>query len=228
MAVRVFRKEIKYVMDYIEAQKIEGIISKVLSKDKHSDQEAYFIRSLYFDSINNHDFNSKMNGDEERKKIRLRLYDLQTEWVKIEIKYKKNINQIKESILISRQDAKALIGCHYGVLLKYENDIASKLYNIMTIGQYRPVVIVDYYRRAYLHKENDLRITFDMDIRQTEANFNIFDESLVLNPIFPEEDLVLEVKYDNEMYGWVRELLKGRYHSNRSMSKYCSSRTWLA
>ncbi len=214
-------------MDQVEAQKISNVVGNILSLDNNCEDGQYYIRSLYFDSIENHDFHSKMNGDENRKKIRLRIYDLDTDKVKIEIKYKNNINQIKESMWISREDAIELIKCNYFVLLSYNNDLSNKLYNLMTLGQYRPVVMVDYYRKAFFHIENDIRITFDTDIRRSESNFDLFDKTTVLTPIFYEENVVLEVKFDNEIFGWIRDLLKGRNHSNRSMSKYCESRTWM-
>ena len=76
-----------------------------------------------------------------------------------------NINQIKETATITREDAISLINKDYRVLLKYDNNTCQSAYNIMTIGQYQPVVLVDYNRRAYIHSENNIRVTLDSDIR---------------------------------------------------------------
>ena len=63
-----------------------------MKKDQHDIDKGYFIRSLYFDTINNKAFYEKMEGIEERKKYRLRIYDTKDKNVKFEIK--KRINKI--------------------------------------------------------------------------------------------------------------------------------------
>lgn len=224
----VQRRELKYSLNIVSYQRADMILKQILSKDDNSIDGDYFIRSLYFDTFNNHDFHSKMNGDLYRKKIRLRTYDLKSEQVKLEIKRKENINQIKESIWIDREDAKSLINGKYSVLLKYNSEIAETIYNIMILGQYRPVVMVDYYRRAYYHRENNIRITLDRNIRSCETNFDMFNGTLMLTPVFDEGFSVLEVKYNNIMFSWIKDILNGLNLSSQSVSKYCSSRTWLS
>ena len=92
----------------------------VLTPDPNNRENGYTIRSLYFDSINDDDYYAKAGGEEVRKKIRLRIYDTKTQSVKLEIKRKININQIKETATISREDAIKLINKDYSVLLKYK------------------------------------------------------------------------------------------------------------
>lgn len=224
----VHRRELKYPLNILTYQMVDKLLKEMLTKDKNSMNGDYFIRSLYFDTFNNHDFYSKMNGDVSRKKIRLRIYDLESEQVKLEIKRKEDINQTKESIWINKDDAKSLIKGNYSVLLKYNSEIAKTIYNIMTLSQYRPVVMVDYYRRAYYHRENNIRLTLDRDIRSCESNFDIFNKSLMLTPVFNEGFSILEVKYNSVMFRWIKDVLNGLNLSNQSISKYCSSRTWLA
>ncbi|MCG4735088.1 VTC domain-containing protein, partial [Casaltella massiliensis] len=71
-------------------------------------------------------------------------------------------------------------------------------YNIMTIGQYRPVVLVDYNRRAYIHNENNIRVTLDSDIKSNEFDFDMFNEDTLMTPIVDYYNAVLEVKFDGE------------------------------
>ena len=61
------------------------------------------IRSLYFDSLDDDDYYSKLNGEYVRKKIRLRTYDVSSNKVKLEIKQKIDIHQLKESLVISKK-----------------------------------------------------------------------------------------------------------------------------
>lgn len=220
----VNRRELKYPISEVDYYKVDNLFKDVLKEDKNNKGFGYKIRSLYFDSIDNCDYYSKINGEEVRKKIRLRIYDTKTEKVKLEIKRKMNISQRKETSTISREDAIRLINKDYSVLLKYNNETAKSAYNIMTIGQYRPVVLVDYNRKAYIHEENNIRVTLDSDIRSNEFNFDMFDDDIIMNPIVNYYNALLEVKFDGELFCWISQALSNLDTTNQSLSKYCSSR----
>ncbi|WP_373599124.1 polyphosphate polymerase domain-containing protein [Paraclostridium bifermentans] len=223
----VNRRELKYPIGEVDYYKVNELFQKVLTPDSNNKEYGYKIRSLYFDSLNNDDYFQKIDGEEVRKKIRLRIYDTKTNTVKLEIKRKINISQIKETITISKEDAIALINKDYSVLLKYENNTAKSAYNIMTLGQYRPVVLVDYNRRAYIHNENNIRVTLDSDIKSNEFDFDMFSDDVIMTPIVDYYNAVLEVKFDGELFCWISQALAGLDTTNRSLSKYCSSRRFF-
>lgn len=223
----VNRRELKYPIGEMDYYKVNELFKKVLTPDPNNKEYGYRIRSLYFDSINDGDYYSKIDGEEIRKKIRLRIYDTKTDTVKLEIKRKMNINQRKETTTITKEDAIALINKDYSVLLKHDNDTAKAAYNIMTIGQYRPVVLVDYNRRAYIHNENNIRVTLDSDIKSNEFDFDMFSEDVVMNPIVDYYNALLEVKFDGELFCWISQALTGLDTTNQSVSKYCSSRRFF-
>lgn len=221
------RRELKYPIGDLDYYKIDNLFKNILDWDKNNKEYGYKIRSLYFDSINNHDYYAKMDGEEIRKKIRLRIYDTNTDSVKLEIKRKININQRKETTTISKEDAIKLIQKQYDILLKYDNEIAHSAYNIMTIDQYQPVVLVDYNRKAYIHKENDIRVTLDSNIRSNEFDFNMFSEDVIMTPIVDYYNAVLEVKFDKELFCWISQALGDLNTTNQSLSKYCNSRRFF-
>ena len=64
-------------------------LSHILQVDKHSKYEGYEIRSLYFDSIDDRDFQEKEDGIEIRRKIRLRNYGSNSTFAKLEMKQNK-------------------------------------------------------------------------------------------------------------------------------------------
>ncbi|MGL4850619.1 MAG: polyphosphate polymerase domain-containing protein [Clostridium sp.] len=227
MALIVTRKELKYAISDVEYFKYVNLLSVLLTPDKSNGEVGYNVRSLYFDGYNNDDYYAKMDGIEVRKKIRLRVYNPKDEKVKLELKKKIGVNQTKETITITREDAKALIDLDYSVLLKYEEKTARTIYNIMTIGGYRPKVLVEYKRRAYIHTENRIRITLDSEIRKSEFEFDLFDEDVYLAPTFNQYDAVLEVKFDGELFKWITDLLKGNDCIYESISKYSNSREFF-
>lgn len=222
--VIVNRREIKYVISEYDYFNYNNVFKNMLLEDPNNKDFGYSVRSLYFDSINNCDFYSKMHGEEVRKKIRLRIYDTNDQVVKLEIKRKINVDQIKESTEITRDDAIRLINKEYQVLLKYNNSTAQNVYNIMTIGQYQPVVLIEYNRRAYLHTENNIRVTLDSDIRANETNFDLFSNTVSMIPVFNHYHAILEVKYDGELFCWITQIMNSKDGVNQSLSKYCTSR----
>ena len=57
--------------------------------------------------------------------------------------------------------------------------------NELNMEVYKPKSIVEYQRRAFMAKENNIRLTFDSDIRATESSYELFAEDLPLAPVFP-------------------------------------------
>ncbi|MEF9934676.1 MAG: polyphosphate polymerase domain-containing protein [Clostridium sp.] len=223
-ALKVSRREMKYFIGIDDYFYFKDAFSKVLSLDSHSENGPYMVRSLYFDSIDNIDYHDKIDGIENRKKIRLRVYSPHDRVVKLEVKYKFNQNQRKESIFISRDDAKAIINGEYSVLLNYQNEVAQKVYSTMISMVYTPRVLVQYKREAFYHPEYGIRATLDTEISSSELEFDIFSEDICLVPVFDFTKPVLEVKYDKYIYKWFQEIVSSRSCTVSSISKYCNSR----
>ena len=221
------RRELKYIISDRDYYNLSNVLKKLLIQDPNNQEFGYKVRSLYFDSINNSDYYSKMQGEENRKKIRLRIYNTDSKKAKLEIKRKINLSQTKETVEISKDDASRLINKDYQVLLSYSDQVATSAYNIMTMGQYQPVVLIEYKRRAFIHTENNIRLTLDSDIRANETNFQLFSDTVNLIPVFNHYHALLEVKYDGELFSWISQIIGNRESVNQSLSKYCTSRKFF-
>jgi len=92
---------------------------------------------------------------------------------------------------------------------------------------YMPVVIVDYYRYAFVGDFNNIRITFDRDITACSTNFNIFQRTLHSTPVFNNATIVMEVKYNLFLPDWLRIVLSSVEAISTAISKYCHSRECL-
>ena len=221
----VFRYENKYIIDKVTSNLIRKKLSKIIKEDNHSCINGYMVRSLYFDSLNNIDFLTKLAGTEVRKKIRIRVYDAKDMKCKLEMKEKIGDSQHKISISITKEDAMKLTKGDFSVLTKYfeKNKEAVRIYTIMSMGCYRPVAMIEYDRIAYVNPVYNTRITFDMNIRATESNFNLFDEKVNYNVVMNNET-ILEVKYNEKMLEYISNILKPYNLNKISVSKYCLSR----
>lgn len=223
--VEVLRREEKYPLSVIDMSNYKAKFSAILMPDKFSKNGSYMVRSLYFDTPDDKDFFDKLKEQNLRRKIRLRIYSPYDTKAKLELKQKENIFQKKRSLTISREDAVELINSNYSVLLKYDDEFAKEIYSIMCMYAYKPKSIVEYQRYALMAKENNIRLTFDSDIRATESSFDLFSENLPLNPVFPKDKVVFEVKYDKFLLGYISEIISTINVKNITSSKYCLSRT---
>lgn len=218
----VTRVEKKYEINEFTAMNLKSILCKTLIQDSHNTNDGYMVRSLYFDTFYNNDYFDKENGLEYRRKIRLRTYDPRSQFLKLELKQKEGDYQHKYSLTIPKNMAQRLLDGHYEVLKELNNDFADKLYTIMQTNLYRPKCIVEYKRLAYIVKENNTRITIDSDLKSSESNMDIFNPSLSLNTVTSKT--ILEVKYNNFLLSYVKDIIDNTNKSQTSASKYFMSR----
>ena len=221
---QVLRQEKKYLLNNIDYYMITGTLEKILTPDPHNERQGYKVRSLYFDTLDDKDYAEKIMGIELRKKIRLRVYNPTDEFAYLEIKQKEGMYQKKRSLKLSKEDSLELINLNYEILLKYDNPFAYECYSLLKENCYQPKTVVEYNRKAFIAKENNIRITLDSNICATESNYNIFDENLLLYPVFTKENVVLEVKYNGFLLSYIKYLLDNCEKSELSVSKYCLAR----
>ncbi|MBD7915733.1 polyphosphate polymerase domain-containing protein [Clostridium sp. Sa3CUN1] len=221
----VLRKEKKFLITLDEYYRIKNKLEKILKLDSNSNGDGYIVRSLYFDTIDDTDYENKDQGLEMRRKIRLRNYGANSDFAVLEIKQKQGEFQKKRSLKLSKEDAFQMINGNYSVLLKYNESFAYECYCLMNMYCYKPKAVIEYKRKAFVVKENKIRITFDHNIRATESNFNIFDESLNQNLMMNTFFVVLEVKYNGFLLSYIKDLLNECSKSELSVSKYCLGRT---
>ncbi len=208
-----------------ESWKLINCLRQVIKEDGHNGRQGYQIRSLYFDTLNDSDYEEKIEGVEKRRKIRLRRYLPETDNVMLEEKKKSDVYQRKRSLQMKQEDAEQLIKGNYSVLLNYQDEFAAECFYLMSDRCYRPKAVVEYQRRAYIAKENNIRITLDSNIIVTESCFNLFSKDLLQYPVMESSYAVLEVKYNGFLPSYIKELLKLANHSEISFSKYCLSRS---
>ena len=219
--LKVFRHEYKYSISYEEMLKLREKLNELLQIDRT--YNGYMVRSLYFDSINDIDYYEKLDGLINRKKIRLRIYEPNAGKVKLDLKSKYDYHQQKESLVITKEEAEELIKENYSILLNHKEEIAGKIYTILTTNCYKPKVIIEYLRIAYTTR-NDTRITFDYNIKKSNDVNSFFDENINYLNITPPQNIVLEIKFNRFLEPYISNVL-GKYVANKeSISKYVMGR----
>lgn len=220
----VLRQEKKFLITLPQFYEFSHYFDQVMVQDKHNKGEGYTIRSLYFDTLDDKDFNEKEDGVELRRKIRLRNYGPDCDFAILEMKQKQGAMQKKRSLRLTKEDAQALIRREYHVLLNYSEPFAAECYYLLNALVYIPRTIVEYKRKAYVAKENNIRITFDHHIVGTESCMDLFAPNLLQNTLLDQHLVVLEVKYNGFLLSHIKEVLEVCNKSELSVSKYCLGR----
>lgn len=221
----VLRRERKFLIGLPDYYYHSGNLAKFMLEDPHNRGDGYPIRSLYFDSLEDRDFQEKVDGVEIRRKIRLRSYGPDSDFALLEVKQKEANLQKKRSLRLSRDAAARLTRGDYSVLLTCPEPLAQECYAVMNIHSYQPCSVVEYRRRAFIARENKIRVTFDHHIVGTESNYDIFDSQLAQYPLQDTALVVLEVKYNGFLLSYIKDMLSDCAAGETSVSKYCLSRT---
>ena len=220
----VLRQEKKYLITEADGQKLCGLLSRVMTEDPHNGPLGYRIRSLYFDTPDERDYYDKIEGVLLRRKIRLRIYEPGASSAKLEIKQKEGQYQKKRSMSVKREDAECLIAGDYSVLQKYREPFAAECYGLLHGFCYRPKTVVEYRRKAYIAKENKIRVTIDHQIIATESCWDLFSPKLNMYPALDPFNAVLEVKYNGFLLSYIKSLVNSINRSETTVSKYCLAR----
>lgn len=220
----VLRQEKKFLINLTQLYSLGHTLASVMAQDPNNKGDDYMIRSLYFDTLHDRDFYEKEDGVELRRKIRLRNYGPDMPFAMLEIKQKQGANQKKRSLRMSRQDAVEMTRGNYGVLHSYAEPFAEECFALMSTQCYVPKAVVEYRRRAFIARENRIRITLDRHIVGTESCFDIFSPELLQNCVLDPYLAVLEVKYNGFLLSYIKDLLRDCDRSEISVSKYSLSR----
>jgi SPX domain protein involved in polyphosphate accumulation len=172
-----------------------------------------WVNSIYYD---NDFFNSviqNLDGNELKKKIRLRWYgsDCLIKNLFLEIKSKKGMITQKRKIDLKETNIKL----NLSLLKKVQTNILKKYPNFL--GQ-NPFTKVSYNRTYFVSQNNNVRATIDKNISyQKINNYKIETQS------FNDNDLILEFKYNTEFDNYVRNNLKNISLRLSKNSKFINS-----
>ncbi len=219
--LQVRRYEEKYLLSPAQAEVLRGLLDGVLLRDRYSAAGPYYIRSLYFDTAENGDYHDKLLGVSERKKLRLRLYDRQAPTVKLEIKAKRAKTSHKQSAVLPRETALALVNGDPAPLLG-EGAAARAAYALYQGENRAPAALIDYERTAWVFPVGRARITLDSRLRAAKSD-DLFGENVPMVGLLGGQT-ILEVKYDQPLPGWIKRLLSTVPGTLLSISKYALAR----
>ncbi len=219
------RHELKFFINEGQHYLLSRALDRTLDRDPNGDENnEYAIRSLYFDTVFNTALYEKFDGVPNRNKYRIRIYNFSDRVIKMECKTKLDSLISKRSISIPRDLCEQLIAGDPTGLENTRSGLLNDVYREMTVNLLRPCVIVDYIREAYLHPAEEVRITFDKQLRTGMRSHDLFNPHVPTVPPFDHQLMILEVKYNQVLPPYIRDLLN-TYCPN-AISSAISKYTW--
>ncbi|MFD0715446.1 polyphosphate polymerase domain-containing protein [Paenibacillus sp. GCM10027626] len=218
---RKLRHELKYYLHPNEYLALRQRVSAVLEMDGNSlGKDGYGIRSLYFDGPHNHALYDKVNGVFSREKYRIRVYNGSDKVIKLERKSKFGDYVSKESASLTREQYDRLLVADGSVLQDATIPLLRDFYLAITQRGFRPAVIVDYVREAYVYETSDVRITFDKKLSAGINTLDLFDPGLASVEVLEPGRTIMEIKFNSFLPEAIRLLAQPQAHNRSAISKY--------
>ena len=199
-----YRHEWKHEINYADRLILLTRLNAVMKRDSHAVGGTYRIRSLYFDTPSDKALREKIDGVNIREKFRIRYYNGDTSYIVLEKKSKYGGLCAKESCLLTKEEAQAIVDGDIGFLASSERQLCVELYAKMNSQSLRPKTIVDYTRDPFVFAPGNVRVTIDYDIRSglCETDF-LNPESVTI--LAAEEPGILEVRWDDYLPEIIRD-----------------------
>ena len=194
------RHEEKYLIDYRQYAILKDRAMKVLTPDSHGG--SYTVTSLYFDDVMDTALLEKQNGLARHTKFRVRTYDGDDGFIKLERKVKQGILTQKQTAAITREQIPFL-----GVETDPFDGIAKDLAIQILSENLRPTIAVQYQRDAFYFQGTDLRLTFDTDLRILSPTADaLFGSDAPGIPVLNQNTVIMEIKYGSHLPAFIRNL----------------------
>lgn len=220
-----FRHELKYQINYSDMIALRSRLKSTLTPDKNGDNGKYKIRSLYFDNIYDSALREKIDGVNQREKFRIRCYNGNNNFIRLEKKSKLNGLCNKISTNLTEEEVRSIISGDISVLQKENDALKEELYIKMHTRGLSPKTIVDYHREAYVLSAGNVRVTLDYDIRTGLNSKDFLNNDSVTVPA-GMNIAILEVKWDEYLPDIIKAIVSLGDTSASAFSKYATCRIY--
>ena len=213
-----YRHEYKFLISQESARLLKSRLPGFMERDPYAGPTGqYTIRSLYFDDPDHEAFYEKVDGVDNRTKYRIRCYNYELSRLKLERKEKKGHLTRKTAQTVSLADAELFQAG--GVPALQTDDLAGEL-RMNILGGLRPAVVVDYDRTPFVCKAGNTRITLDENLRTVPHCTRLDAPSAGMVPVLEPGEVVMEVKFDDFLPGYLTEVLSDIPKAAMAVSKF--------
>ena len=222
----MYRYEKKFLINNLQMELLKNNLSAALYLDSNikSDDGSYFIRSMYFDDYKDTSYFQVIDGISKREKYRIRYYNYNPDYITLEKKSKINNLGKKDKDLLTKEIVMKFINKEE---IETDKPVINELQDKMKTNFYKPVIIIDYLRRAFTYPINDVRITIDYNISCSYEINKFFEKNINSIPLLDKDTAILEVKYNDFLPDVIKQIINIENLEITSFSKYSVGRSML-
>ena len=217
-----FRHEYKHEISYGDLLILRQRLGTLLQRDPHAVGGSYQIRSLYFDTPGDTALREKQEGLSRREKFRLRYYNADTSFIRLEKKSKLGSLCCKETAPITREQVIRLLA---GEEQDTGEPLLDQLQSRIRTTLLSPKTVVEYTREPFLYPPGNVRVTLDYDIR-SGLDCREFLNPRSLTVPTPDNPILLEVKWDEFLPDLIRDAIQLENRHTGAFSKYAQCRRY--
>ena len=227
----MLKREYKYLVPNEKIDELRDAIRPFVNLDGYADitsKKEYTVRSIYLDNSSLKFYNEKLDGLQNRKKLRIRGYNEQginsIIFLEIKRKFENNIYKNRTSGYFETLEDFLLNGnSEYFVVNANKDEIenANKFLFHYKIKMLKPVSLIVYDREAYFSKfDSNTRITFDKNLRYSSMpSFNLLYNEEILK-LAMKNFFVLEIKFYRGYSQLLQKVLRQFNLARLAVSKY--------
>jgi len=201
------RHEIKSRLNPAEAAALRVRLQAVMRRDRFARADStYDIHSVYLDTPSRRALTEKQVGVPVRHKYRIRYYNDDLTFFRLERKSKVVSLCDKAGCTLTRPEVERLMA---GDILRMASDarpLVRELYLRMRTELMRPSVQVHYTREAYVYSPGNVRVTLDSNLRTGLMDTDFLDVRQPRPRTQSDDFVLLEVKYDNYLPEIIRDI----------------------
>ena len=220
-----YRHEYKHRINMADYLILDSKIKLFAEPDENCKNGSYFIRSLYFDNATDKALREKIDGVNMREKFRIRMYNGDVSYIKLEKKSKINGLCQKSSVCITQEQASAIIKGDCEWMKNVNEPLITELYIKMKTQGLKPKTIVDYTREPFVYAPGNVRVTLDYNIRTGICTTDFLNPSCVTVPA-NNDAIILEVKWDEFLPDIIRDIVHVKNTRTVAFSKYAACRLY--
>lgn len=220
------RHEYKFSINQTDDYIVANRLRKLFLHDAFADETGnYRVSSLYFDTPNDKALRQKLDGVSEREKFRIRYYNDDLSFMRLEKKIKKAKMNAKFNTRISKEQVEKILHGKIDFLLHSNDALMIELYSKMRGQLLQPKSIVTYEREAFQYIPGNVRITVDRNVRTVLDATHFLDVNAVHMAVDRGFN-IFEVKYDEFLPEIVKLAVQIPNRQARENSKYALSRRY--
>ena len=225
--MRRYRYELKFIISPKMAYILKTRLLTIMDVDQLANGGAngYLISSLYFDDIDSTAYFEKLDGVLYRTKYRIRVYDYDDSFIRLERKLKHENMTSKDQTKITKEDFYKIINGDINEIAFSENKLYNEFIKDIKIKGLRPSVIVEYKRLALTYPVSDVRVTFDSEVRTGLYNYDLFSPELSTYSVLNPEEVILEVKFNDYLPASISAILTTIPSFRQAVSKFALCRS---